>query len=75
MCGICGFVGQGELPDLQKMNQAMIHRGPDAEGYWYDHDVKVYLGHRRLSIIDLSDGIQPMLTMDGELVVSFNGEI
>lgn len=75
MCGICGFVGKGALSDLHRMNQTMIHRGPDAEGYWQDRDAGVYLGHRRLSIIDLSGGAQPMLTNDKQLVVSFNGEI
>jgi len=75
MCGICGFIGQGELSDLYRMNRTMVHRGPDAEGYWHDRDTRVYLGHRRLSIIDISGGAQPMLTMDKQLVVSFNGEI
>ncbi|MFC1798234.1 asparagine synthase (glutamine-hydrolyzing) [Thermodesulfobacteriota bacterium] len=75
MCGICGFVGKGSMSDLQRMNQTMIHRGPDAEGYWNDRNTGVYIGHRRLSIIDLSGGAQPMLSKDSQLIVSYNGEI
>ncbi len=75
MCGISGFAGHGELNDLYKMNAALRHRGPDAEGVWYDTDSSVFLGHTRLSIIDLQYGAQPMATMDGQLVVVFNGEI
>ncbi len=75
MCGICGFVGQGDLQDLTRMSRAMTHRGPDAEGLWSDEKKAVYLGHRRLSIIDLAGGNQPMWTADGALGVVFNGEI
>ena len=75
MCGICGFAGQGSLVDLQRMTGAMIHRGPDAEGLWHDPLNGVYLGHRRLSIIDLESGAQPMWTAGGHLGVIFNGEI
>jgi asparagine synthase (glutamine-hydrolysing) len=75
MCGICGFVGQGGLDDLQRMTDAMIHRGPDAQGLWHDSHRAVYLGHRRLAILDLEGGAQPMWTADGALGVVFNGEI
>ena len=75
MCGICGFVGKGDLSDLYQMNSTLVHRGPDAEGYWHDRDIGTYIGHRRLSIIDITGGAQPMLTADNQLVVSFNGEI
>jgi len=75
MCGICGFIGKGEIADLKKMNDMMLHRGPDAEDIWYDLSVGAYLGHKRLSIIDISGGCQPMSTSDGKLVVVFNGEI
>lgn len=75
MCGICGFAGQGGLDDLQRMADAMRHRGPDAEGLWHDPGEAVYLGHRRLSIIDLEGGAQPMWTADGALGVIFNGEV
>ena len=54
--------------------EAMIYRGPDAAGIWND-DEGVYLGHRRLSIVDIADGQQPMLTEDASLVLVFNGEI
>lgn len=75
MCGIAGFVGIGSRDDLSRMTSALRHRGPDAEGFFIDSGQQVYLGHRRLSIIDLSDGHQPMTTADGNLTVVFNGEI
>jgi asparagine synthase (glutamine-hydrolysing) len=75
MCGICGFAGVGDADILASMNEAMVHRGPDAEGLWHDAREAVYLGHRRLSIIDLSGGAQPMWTADGTLGIVFNGEI
>lgn len=75
MCGICGFVGAGDRDILASMSRAMIHRGPDAGGMWHDEREAVYLGHRRLSIIDLSGGAQPMWTEDGALAIVFNGEI
>lgn len=73
MCGICGFIGLGSTRDLQGMARSVAHRGPDAEGIWTERDV--FLAHRRLSIIDLAGGAQPMATEDGELVIVFNGEI
>ena len=73
MCGICGFIGLGSMGDLRAMARSMAHRGPDAEGVWSEQDV--FLGHRRLSIVDLAGGAQPMATQDGDLVVVFNGEI
>ena len=75
MCGITGFIGKGELADLRRMTDAIAHRGPDDAGYWSDEARGVHLGHRRLSILDLSGGHQPMLTGDGGLVIVFNGEI
>lgn len=63
------------MADLKQMNEELRHRGPDAEGYYQDRDAGVYLGHRRLSIIDLLGGAQPMLTHEDQLVVSLNGEI
>ena len=75
MCGICGFVGAGDVDILASMNEAMVHRGPDAGGLWHNAHEAVYLGHRRLSIIDLSGGAQPMWTADGTLGIVFNGEI
>lgn len=82
MCGICGFVKlqqnrpQIEKQYLQDMCNEMIHRGPDGGGVWLERENRCGLGHRRLSIIDLSDlAAQPMSNEDGQIVVSFNGEI
>ena len=75
MCGICGFVGGGKYEDLKKMNRQMVLRGPDAEGYWQSKGKGVYLAHRRLSIVDLEGGHQPMFTNDGSFGIVFNGEI
>lgn len=79
MCGIAGkiFFGKGEIKheDIVKMAQAMVHRGPNDEGVFISDDKKVGLGHRRLSIIDLSSaGHQPMLFANRYSIV-FNGEI
>ena len=78
MCGIAGFVasrGSGDREVLEKMTRALAHRGPDAEGFLIASETGVHLGHRRLSIIDLSGGAQPMSTADGDLSIAFNGEI
>jgi asparagine synthase (glutamine-hydrolysing) len=75
MCGICGFVGEGTVDDLRRMTAALRHRGPDGEGHHEDRENGVFLGHRRLSIIDIEGGAQPMWTPDGSLGVVFNGEI
>lgn len=78
MCGIAGFVNKdGSDTDFQKlknMTDVIAHRGPDAEGQYCDGNIA--LGHRRLSIIDLSDaGKQPMESHDGNYIITFNGEI
>ncbi|HEY5791985.1 MAG TPA: asparagine synthetase B, partial [Chthoniobacterales bacterium] len=75
MCGIAGFAGSGARADLARMTRALAHRGPDAEGLWQDEARGVYLGHRRLSIIDLGGGGQPMWSADGKIGIVFNGEI
>lgn len=82
MCGIAGvFAYRSAAPPveratLSRMNDAMIARGPDGEGIWISPDARTGLGHRRLSIIDLSDtGAQPMAFDDGRLTITFNGEI
>ena len=75
MCGVAGFVGRGGIEALRRMNAALAHRGPDDEGTWVDESRGVFLGHRRLAIIDISGGHQPMWTEDGQLGVVFNGEI
>lgn len=74
MCGIVGLVTKGEKEKtIRLMNERIKHRGPDGEGYFIDGDVA--LGHRRLSIIDLSTGDQPMFNEDSSVAVVFNGEI
>ena len=75
MCGIAGFVGEGTREDIVRMNDAQGWRGPDAEGVWTDPALGIYLGHMRLSIIDLGGGPQPMWTAAGDVGIVFNGEI
>src|SRR5271155_5393448 len=75
MCGIAGFVGRGGRDNLQTMVAAIAHRGPDEESTWRSEVDPVFLGHRRLSILDLEGGKQPMSTRNGKLIVVFNGEI
>lgn len=75
MCGLAGFTGRGDADILRRMTDAVRHRGPDAEGLWHDTNAGVFLGHRRLSIVDLAGGAQPMWTADRQLAVIFNGEI
>ena len=73
MCGICGFTWQDEAL-VKRMAAVMAHRGPDQEGWHTEPGLS--LGHRRLSIIDLSEnGRQPMFSEDGSVVLVFNGEI
>lgn len=84
MCGIAGIFhgGSDERPrdelqaTVQRMTDAIAHRGPDDAGVWIDAAAGVALGHRRLSIIDLSAaGHQPMASASGRYVMTFNGEI
>jgi asparagine synthase (glutamine-hydrolysing) len=76
MCGIVGYAGSFARELLVKANNLQAHRGPDAAGVWFDENGSVGVGHRRLSIIDLSPtGAQPMESQDGATVVVFNGEI
>jgi asparagine synthase (glutamine-hydrolysing) len=75
MCGIAGFIGSGSRDVLETMTRRLAHRGPDGEGLWVDEHNRVYLGHRILAIVDLANGQQPMLTADGKLAITFNGEI
>src|SRR5262245_45288535 len=77
MCGICGIVRfdgsvVAEAP-VQAMMTALAHRGPDDEGMWLDGGVG--LGHRRLAVIDLAGGHQPMSNEDDRVQVVFNGMI
>lgn len=75
MCGITGFWSQQSFPadTLQRMNDKIRRRGPDAEGLHIDGPIA--LGHRRLSIVDLAGSVQPMSTPDGQITLIFNGEI
>lgn len=74
MCGICGIIRKGDNKDIiKKMNDRIMHRGPDGEGYYIDGDIA--FGHRRLSIIDLSTGDQPIYNEDNSVVTVYNGEI
>ena len=82
MCGIAGIhayldvaprVDRGELV---RMNERMVSRGPDGSGLWLSEEGRTGFGHRRLAIIDLSEGgAQPMSTADGRFTITFNGEI
>ena len=77
MCGFVGFIDKLNKDEKQKtiklMADRIIHRGPDQEGYYIDDNIA--LGHRRLSIIDLASGTQPMFNEDKSIVVVYNGEI
>ena len=77
MCGILGTIGV-DLSEEQALAalRTLRHRGPDGEGHWRQADPAVFLGHRRLAIVDLSDdGRQPMTNEDGTVVLTLNGEI
>ena len=80
MCGICGLfkVNSNRKVDrltLRNMVSTLVHRGPDDEGIYINDDDSVGLGHRRLSIIDLSTGHQPMSNLSEDIWIVFNGEI
>jgi asparagine synthase (glutamine-hydrolysing) len=78
MCGIAGLLSaQPITPEaVRRMTDPIAHRGPDDQGVWIDEEAGVGLGHRRLSIIDLSPlGHQPMSSNDGRWMLDYNGEI
>ena len=80
MCGIAGTLHYKssepvEFDTIHAMTRTLQHRGPDDEGYYIDSTYRVGLGHRRLSIIDLSSGKQPISNEDGTKHIVFNGEI
>ncbi len=78
MCGIAGFCNLKRhwKENIDNMNQRMFHRGPDAVGVWSREDHGVVLGHRRLSIVDLTpSGAQPMESHSGRFIMVYNGEI
>jgi asparagine synthase (glutamine-hydrolysing) len=78
MCGIAGYINfdknkPADFSVVKRMTDCLIHRGPDAEGFYVKNNIA--LGHRRLSIIDLNTGNQPMFNEDKSIVIVFNGEI
>lgn len=74
MCGIAGYIKEKpEKEILKKMTDRIAHRGPDSEGFYLDNDAA--LGHRRLSIIDLKTGEQPIYNADKSKVIVYNGEV
>ena len=73
MCGICGLAGSPDRDRLAAMSATLVHRGPDSSGEYVDGPVA--LAARRLSIIDLAGGDQPIANEDGTCVVVQNGEI
>lgn len=83
MCGIAGVVTANPSEDaasiersVQAMTEVLQHRGPDDAGVWVDPESRIALGHRRLSVIDLSPlGHQPMVSADGRFILSYNGEV
>ena len=79
MCGICGVIGTTEGEDvthaLERLTEALHHRGPDGCGFRYIRGRSAGLGHRRLSIVDLATGAQPMSNEDERVWVTYNGEI
>src|SRR5690242_12113479 len=81
MCGIAGMhaytdAGRLDIGELEAIDAELASRGPDGSGMWTDDSRRVALAHRRLAIIDLSsNGAQPMLSEDGHLAITYNGEI
>lgn len=78
MCGIAGFCNwkKNHEENIRRMNERMHHRGPDATDFWMSEEKDVVLGHKRLSIVDLSaNGAQPMRSHSGRFMMVFNGEI
>ena len=81
MCGIFGILSnklctEKLINNIPKILYPISHRGPDSSGYFYNKDDHVFLGHTRLSIVDLSeDGNQPMISRSGRYIIAYNGEI
>ena len=80
MCGIAGGIAltrdaRVERERLCRMAGLLAHRGPDAQGFWSDPSGRAALAHRRLSVIDLAGGAQPMVSESGKTAIVFNGEI
>src|SRR6266480_7442911 len=77
MCGIAGFLSPTyNKEDLYRITRCIQHRGPDAEGFYFNAEDGIGLGHRRLSIIDLSEAAnQPFYSHNGRYVMIYNGEV
>lgn len=75
MCGIVGIAGPHNPAFVDAMNASIIHRGPDDAGAWIAPDGSISLAMRRLAIVDLTDGHQPMSSADGRFTIVYNGEI
>lgn len=75
MCGLTGFIGSGGRQALEAMTGALAHRGPDDSGFFIDPEQAVHLGFRRLAVIDIAGGQQPMWNEDRTVCALFNGEI
>ena len=82
MCGLTGFLSDSSIKSnnlsykLRPMVDSISHRGPDDDGFWIDEKSRVAIGHRRLSVLDLSSaGHQPMHSSTGRYIIAFNGEI
>jgi asparagine synthase (glutamine-hydrolysing) len=75
MCGIAGLLGRTDEKTLSEMLERLHHRGPDDEGRFVDEDDGILMGSRRLAIVDVADGDQPIRNEDGSVVAVCNGEI
>jgi asparagine synthase (glutamine-hydrolysing) len=75
MCGIVGIHGLQEPAWIEKMNWRLVHRGPDDQGTYVDQTAGLSLAMRRLAILDLAGGVQPMHSPDGRYILVYNGEI
>ena len=75
MCGIVGFIGTPRPEMLAAMTDSLVHRGPDGEGRHIEQGVGLHLGQRRLAILDIAGGAQPMWDAEGRCVLIFNGQI
>lgn len=74
MCGLVGYFGNKVISHFGEMVQSIYHRGPDGSGIW--HENHIWMGHRRLALIDLSPtGAQPMMSHDQRFVICYNGEV
>ena len=73
MCGICSIWGSNDKHELEQMKSSMVHRGPDSNGTFQTKNG--FLGHQRLGIVDIDNGMQPIYNEDKSLAIVANGEI